>query len=94
MVQGETRTGKGKRNVGQRTARGVKAVGGAFAFGETRPGEISSSRPLRPPYASVALLSAAALAYEILLTRLFAIVQWHHFAYMMISAALLRVADS
>ena len=35
------------------------------------------------------MLSAAALAYEILLTRLFSIIQWHHFAYMMISVALL-----
>lgn len=38
---------------------------------------------------ALALVSAAALAYEILLTRLFSIVQWHHFAYMMISVALL-----
>jgi len=44
-----------------------------------------------PPGVGVALslVSAAALAYEILLTRLFAIIQWHHFAYMMISVALL-----
>ncbi len=38
---------------------------------------------------AIALLSAAALGYEILLTRLFSIIQWHHFAYMMISVALL-----
>jgi len=38
---------------------------------------------------AVSLVSAAALAYEILLTRLFAIIQWHHFAYMIISVALL-----
>ncbi|HEU5284602.1 MAG TPA: SAM-dependent methyltransferase, partial [Burkholderiales bacterium] len=37
----------------------------------------------------LSLVSAAALAYEILLTRLFSIIQWHHFAYMMISVALL-----
>jgi hypothetical protein len=44
-----------------------------------------------PPGVVVALslVSAAALAYEILLTRLFAIIQWHHFAYMMISVAML-----
>ena len=50
----------------------------------TQPGTL-------PPGAGVAvsLVSAAALAYEILLTRLFAIIQWHHFAYMMISVALL-----
>jgi MFS family permease len=38
---------------------------------------------------ALSLISAAALAYEILLTRLFSIIQWHHFAYMMISVALL-----
>ncbi len=43
----------------------------------------------RPPYYSLSLLSAAALAYEILLMRLFSIIQWHHFAYMIISLALL-----
>jgi hypothetical protein len=35
------------------------------------------------------LLSASALAYEILLMRLFSIIQWHHFAYMIIGLALL-----
>ncbi|MBI4757143.1 MAG: SAM-dependent methyltransferase [Betaproteobacteria bacterium] len=43
----------------------------------------------RPPLLAVATLSAAALGYEILLLRLFAIVQWHHFAYLAISVALL-----
>lgn len=38
---------------------------------------------------AIALLSSAALAYEILLTRLFALIQWHHFAFMMISVAML-----
>ena len=38
---------------------------------------------------SIALVSASALAYEVLLMRLFSIIQWHHFAYMMISLALL-----
>jgi hypothetical protein len=41
------------------------------------------------PWLSVALVSATALAYEVLLMRLFSIIQWHHFAYMMISLALL-----
>ena len=45
--------------------------------------------PAQPPYLAIALLSAAALGYEILLMRLFSIIQWHHFAYMMISVALL-----
>ncbi len=38
---------------------------------------------------ALALISAATLAYEILLMRLFSIIQWHHFAYMIISVALL-----
>lgn len=37
----------------------------------------------------IAITSASALAYEVLLMRLFSIVQWHHFAYMIISLALL-----
>ena len=43
----------------------------------------------RPPYLSVALISGVALAYEILLMRLFSIIQWHHFSYMIIGLALL-----
>ena len=42
-----------------------------------------------PPYLAVFLLSASVLSYEVLLMRLFSIIQWHHFAYMMISVALL-----
>ena len=38
---------------------------------------------------ALAVISAAILAYEVLLVRLFAIVQWHHFAYLAISVALL-----
>ncbi|MDO9424754.1 MAG: SAM-dependent methyltransferase [Methylobacter sp.] len=38
---------------------------------------------------AVGIISASSLAYEILLMRLFSIIQWHHFAYMMISLALL-----
>ena len=48
----------------------------------------------RAPYLSIALLSAAALACEILLLRLFTIIQWHHFAYMIISLALLGFGAS
>ncbi len=48
----------------------------------------------RPPRLSVAVISATVLAYEILLTRIFSIVQWHHFAYMVISIALLGFAAS
>lgn len=41
------------------------------------------------PRFGILLLSCAALAYEVLLTRLFAIVQWSHFAAIAISLALL-----
>ena len=34
------------------------------------------------------------LAYEVVLTRLFSIVLWHHFAYMIISAAMLGYGAS
>ena len=54
-----------------------------------RAAEAGSARPLGPPLLAVSLLSAAALSYEVLLTRLFSIVQWHHFAYMIISVAML-----
>ena len=43
---------------------------------------------------AVSFVSAAALSYEVLLTRLLAIVQWHHFAYMVISLALLGYGAS
>lgn len=55
---------------------------------------ISNSIVMRPPRFSIALLSACALAYEILLMRLFSIIQWHHFAYMIISLALLGYGAS
>ena len=42
----------------------------------------------------MSLVSAAALAYEVLLTRLLAIVHWHHFAYFVISLALLGFGAS
>jgi len=42
----------------------------------------------------IGLISAATLAYEVLLIRLFSIIQWHHFAYMMISIALLGFGAS
>ena len=47
-----------------------------------------------PVLAAVAVLSAATLAYEILLTRLFSIVQWHHFAFLVISVGLLGFGAS
>ena len=49
---------------------------------------------LRPPFIAIGMLSACVLSYEILLTRLFSIVLWHHFAYMIISAAMLGYGAS
>lgn len=48
----------------------------------------------RPPFIAIGLLSACILAYEVLLTRLFSMVLWHHFAYMIISAAMLGYGAS
>jgi SAM-dependent methyltransferase len=45
-------------------------------------------------FRAVFVLSAASIAYEILLMRLFSIVQWHHYAYMIISLALLGYGAS
>ncbi|SFO25995.1 SAM-dependent methyltransferase [Nitrosospira briensis] len=48
----------------------------------------------RPPFIAIGLLSACMLAYEVLLTRLLSIMLWHHFAYMIISAAMLGYGAS
>ncbi len=48
----------------------------------------------RPPFIAIGLLATCVLAYEVLLTRLFGIVLWHHFAYMIISAAMLGYGAS
>ncbi|MGI9424155.1 MAG: SAM-dependent methyltransferase, partial [Hyphomicrobiaceae bacterium] len=45
-------------------------------------------------YLALVVISAATLAYEVLLVRLFAIIQWHHFAFMAISIALLGFGAS
>ena len=43
---------------------------------------------------AIAFVSASAIGYEILLMRVLSIVQWHHFAYMIISLALLGYGTS
>jgi spermidine synthase len=40
------------------------------------------------------MVSAAMLAFEIILTRLFAVTQWHHFAFISVSVALLGLGAS
>ena len=62
-----------------------------MASSHIRAGERAASRP---PFIAIGLLSACVLAYEVLLTRLFGIVLWHHFAYMIISAAMLGYGAS
>jgi spermidine synthase len=46
------------------------------------------------PLAAISVISAGAIAYEILLMRLYSIGQWHHFAYVVISIALLGYGAS
>ncbi len=45
-------------------------------------------------YLTVALLSAALISYQVILMHVLSIVQWHHFAYMIISAAMLGFGAS
>jgi len=49
---------------------------------------------MRAIYLGVFLLSAAGLAFEITLTRVFALAQWYHFAFMSVSLALLGFGAS
>lgn len=49
---------------------------------------------MRPDLLAVAVVSAGALAFEVLLARLLAIVHWHHFVGMVISLALLGYGAS
>ena len=49
---------------------------------------------MRRLYPAILLISAAAIGYELLLMRVLSIVQWHHFAYMIISIALLGYGAS
>ena len=51
-------------------------------------------QPSSPPLLSIFILSATALSYEVLLIRLFSIIHWHHFAFMVISIALLGYGAS
>src|SRR5688500_873799 len=78
---------------------------GREACGRRRPHPPASPGRIRPAHArgrevsratlgAVAVISAAILAYEVLLMRLFSIIWWHHFAYMIISIALLGFGAS
>ena len=62
---------------------------------ETDPATgIGADGPPQAVLAAVALISASALAFEVLLIRVFSIAQWHHFAHMVISLALLGYGAS
>ena len=56
--------------------------------------QLTDEQTATPPLLAVFILSAAGLAYEILLVRLFSIIHWHHFAFMVISIALLGYGAS
>lgn len=56
---------------------------------EKGTGQIKRGLICPVPFYPVLLVSTAAIAYEILLIRILSIVQWHHFAWMIISLALL-----
>lgn len=45
-------------------------------------------------YGGIALISAATLMFELTLTRLFAVAEWYHFAFLSVSVALLGYASS
>ena len=49
---------------------------------------------MRRLYSATLLVSAGAIGYELLLMRVLSIAQWHHFAYMIISLALLGYGAS
>jgi len=55
---------------------------------------VSLETPPRQLQVAVLLLGAIGIAFEVSLVRVFSIAQWHHFAYMIISMALLGFAAS
>jgi len=49
---------------------------------------------MRKIYFGILFLSASTLAFELILTRVFAVAQWYHFAFMAVSVALLGLGAS
>ncbi|MBI5893712.1 MAG: hypothetical protein HZB79_08710 [Deltaproteobacteria bacterium] len=47
-----------------------------------------------PLYLGISFVSLAMLAYEAALTRIFSIALWYHFAFMVVSIAMLGIAAS
>ena len=58
-----------------------------------RPASLAGAS-VAPLYAGVALTAMSALLLEVALTRVFAVMMWHHFAYMIVSLALLGFGAS
>ena len=56
--------------------------------------EAAPAQPLRSSFFSLLLVSASALAYQVILTRLFSVAQFYHFAFMVVSLALLGFGAS
>lgn len=50
---------------------------------------IPTAQPLRSDYFAVGLVAGAVIAFQLALTRIFAILLWHHLTYMVISIAML-----
>jgi hypothetical protein len=55
---------------------------------------METSAPSQLPYAPIALVGATTLLLEILLTRIFSVTMWYHFAFIAISLALFGLAAS
>jgi hypothetical protein len=61
---------------------------------ESNAAPSSPADPGAPTYLGLGLLSAAALAFEVTLTRLFSVTEWYHFAFLAVSVALLGYGAS
>src|SRR5690606_26426760 len=72
-----------------RSSRAASSPSGSF-----RSGARSEGPRMTRLHLALALLSAALIAFELVLMRLLSTVQWHHYAYMVISVALLGFGAS
>lgn len=61
---------------------------------DPRPDSLKTESMMAATYLALAILSAATLAFEITLTRLFSVTQWYHFAFLAVSVALLGYGAS
>ncbi len=61
---------------------------------ELETSEPPGGRPRAVSLAAIGLIGASTLALEILLTRIFSVTMWYHFAFVAVSLALFGVAVS